>query len=160
MFGSTSKPPPPPPEVLLVDTEKSMTLAEKHLAKSLYDEVYQSIKEILIEALACDNDEVFEGATLVGDLGAESIDFLNIVFNLEQKFNIEIDRNELFPEDIFTNEGYARGGVLNEMGLTALRDRMPFMDFSTFSNDPRIAVLGNLMTVGDLCKFVVNKTSS
>jgi acyl carrier protein len=124
-----------------------------------HEEVYDSIKEILIEALACDDDEVSEGATLVGDLGAESIDFLDIVFNLEQNFSIEIDRSELFPEDILTNEDYVQDGVVSEAGLTALGERMPFMDLSTFSNDPRIADFGNLMTVGDLCKFVANKTS-
>ena len=124
------------------------------------EEVYNSIKEILIEALACDDDEISEGATLVGDLGAESIDFLDIVFNLEQNFSIDIDRSELFPEDILTNEEYVQDGVVSEAGLTALGKRMPFMDLSTFSNDPRIADFGNLMTVGDLCKFVVNKTSS
>ena len=67
------------------------------------EEVYNSIKSILKETLMCDDDEVSEGATLVGDLGAESIDFLDIVFNLEQNFSIEIDRSELFPEDILTN---------------------------------------------------------
>ena len=67
------------------------------------EEIFDSIKDILIEALACDDDEVTNDATLVGDLGAESIDFLDIVFNLEQKFSIEIERSELFPEDILTN---------------------------------------------------------
>jgi acyl carrier protein len=124
------------------------------------EEVYNSIKVILKETLMCDDDEVSEGATLVGDLGAESIDFLEMVFQLQEKFGIDIDRGELFPEDILTNEEYVQDGVVSEEGLTALGQRMPFMDLSTFSNDPRIAEFGNLMTVGDLCKFIVNKTSS
>ena len=124
------------------------------------EEVYNLIKLILQETLMCDDDEVSEGATLVGDLGAESIDFLEMVFQLQEKFSIEIDRAELFPEDILTNEEYVQNGVVSEEGLTALGERMPFMDLSTFSNNPRIADFGNLMTVGDLCKFIVNKTSS
>jgi acyl carrier protein len=124
------------------------------------EEVYNSIKSILKETLMCDDEEVSEGATLVGDLGAESIDFLEMVFQLQENFSIEIDRSELFPEDILTNEQYVQEGVVSEAGLTALGERMPFMDLSTFSADPRIADFGNLMTVGDLCKFIVNKTGS
>ena len=124
------------------------------------EEVYNSIKSILKETLMCDDEEVSEGATLVGDLGAESIDFLEMVFQLQENFSIEIDRSELFPEDILANEQYVQEGVVSEAGLTALGERMPFMDLSTFSADPRIADFGNLMTVGDLCKFIVSKTGS
>ncbi|MEC9095273.1 MAG: acyl carrier protein [Planctomycetota bacterium] len=123
------------------------------------DEIFDSVKEILIEALACDDDEVTTGATLVGDLGAESIDFLDIVFNLEQNFSIEIPRSELFPEDILTNEEFVADGIVTEAGLAALGERMPFIDLSNFSGNPRVQDFGNLMTVGDLCKYIEGKTS-
>ena len=123
------------------------------------EEIFDSIKEILIEALACEDDEVTNDATLVGDLGAESIDFLDIVFNLEQKFSIEIERSELFPEDILTNEAFVTDGTVTEAGLAALGERMPFMDLSSFSGNPRVQDFGNLMTVGDLCQFIAGKTS-
>ncbi len=121
------------------------------------DEIYDSIKNILIEALACDDDEVSAEATLVGDLGAESIDFLDIVFNLEQSFSIEIPRSDLFPEDILTSEEFVQDGVVTEAGLAALGERMPFIDLSNFSDNPRVQDFGNLMTVGDLCKFIEGK---
>ena len=123
------------------------------------DEIFDSVKEILIEALACDDDEVTTGATLVGDLGAESIDFLDIVFNLEQNFSIEIPRSELFPEDILTNDEFVADGNVTEAGLAALGERMPFIDLSTFSGKPRVQDFGNLMTVGDLCKYIEGKAS-
>ena len=123
------------------------------------DEIFDSVKEILIEALACDDDEVTSGATLVGDLGAESIDFLDIVFNLEQNFSIEIPRSELFPEDILTNDEFVADGNVTEAGLAALGERMPFIDLSTFSGNPRVQDFGNLMTVGDLCKYIEGKAS-
>ena len=123
------------------------------------DEIFDSVKEILIDALACDDDEVSTSATLVGDLGAETIDFLDIVFNLEQNFSIEIPRSELFPEDILTNDEFVTDGNVTEAGLAALGERMPFIDLSTFSSNPRVQDFGNLMTVGDLCKYIEGKTS-
>ena len=123
------------------------------------DEIFDSVKEILIDALACDDDEVSETATLVGDLGAESIDFLDIVFNLEQNFSIEIPRSELFPEDILTNDEFVTDGNVTEAGLAALGERMPFINLSNFRMDPRVQDFGNLMTVGDLCKYIEGKTS-
>ena len=123
------------------------------------DEIFDSVKEILIDALACDDDEVSTSATLVGDLGAESIDFLDIVFNLEQNFSIEIPRSELFPEDILTNDEFVADGNVTEAGLAALGERMPFIDLSTFSSNPRVRDFGNLMTVGDLCKYIEGKAS-
>ena len=121
------------------------------------DEIYDSIKNILIEALACDDDEVSAEATLVGDLGAESIDFLDIVFNLEQSFSIEIPRSDLFPEDILTSDEFVQEGIVTEAGIAALGERMPFIDLSNFSSNPRVQDFGNLMTVGDLCKFIEGK---
>ena len=73
------------------------------------DEIYEKIQTALIDALGVDDDEVTAEATLVGDLGAESIDFLDIVFRLEKAFDIEIPRSELFPEDILTNAEYVPG---------------------------------------------------
>ena len=123
------------------------------------DEIFDSVKEILIDALACDDDEVSETATLVGDLGAESIAFLDIVFKLEQNFSIEIPRSELFPEDILTNDEFETDGNVTEAGLAALGERMPFINLSNFRMDPRVQDFGNLMTVGDLCKYIEGKTS-
>ena len=67
------------------------------------DEIMTQVRETLVDALGVDDDEVTEEATLTGDLGAESIDFLDIVFRLEKSFNIKIPRGELFPDDILNN---------------------------------------------------------
>ena len=64
------------------------------------EEIFSQVQEALVDALALDDDEVTSEATLVGDLGAESIDFLDIVFKLEKSFDIKIPRGELFPESI------------------------------------------------------------
>ena len=74
------------------------------------DEIFEKIQVALVDALGVDDDEVTPEATLVGDLGAESIDFLDIVFRLEKAFDISIPRDELFPEDILTNADYVHDG--------------------------------------------------
>ncbi len=52
------------------------------------EEIFEKVQETLVDALGVDDDEVERGATLIGDLGAESIDFLDIVFRLEKNFDI------------------------------------------------------------------------
>jgi acyl carrier protein len=96
-------------------------------------------------------------ATLVGDLGAESIDFLDIVFRLEKAFNIEIPRAELFPEDILTNAEYVENGKVTATGVAELKKRMPFADLSHFEANPLVQEFGNLLTVNDMCRYVCSK---
>ena len=62
-----------------------------------YDEIFGKVQATLVDALGVDEDEVTRAATLVGDLGAESIDCLDIVFRLERNFGIKIPRGEVVP---------------------------------------------------------------
>ena len=123
------------------------------------DEIFAKVQESLVDALGVDDDEVTREATLVGDLGAESIDFLDIVFKLEKAFGIEIPREELSPEDILTNSEYVQDGKVTDAGLVELKKRMPWADLSKFEQNPRVQDFGNLLTVGDLCAYVGSKVS-
>src|ERR1043165_1703394 len=101
------------------------------------DEIYRKVSETLVEALNVDEDQIQPGATLQGDLGAESIDFLDIVFRLEREFGIKIPRGELFPESIFQGgPEFVQDGKVTPKGLDELRTRMPFADLSDFEKDP------------------------
>ena len=124
------------------------------------EEVFDKVKDSLIEALGLDDDEVKPEATMVGDLGAESIDFLDIVFRLEKAFGIEIPRKELFPEDILTNAEFVEGGKVTETGLNEIKTRMPFIDLSKFEEDPVVQDFGNLLTVSDLCRYISGKVGA
>jgi acyl carrier protein len=121
------------------------------------DEVFQKVQTALVDALGVDEEEVTPQATMVGDLGAESIDFLDIVFKLEKAFGIEIPRKELTPEDVLTNAEYVQDGKVTAAGLAELKRRMPFVDFSKFEADPQIRNFSNLLTVGALCRYVESK---
>jgi acyl carrier protein len=121
------------------------------------DEVYTKVQEVLVEALGVDDDEVRPEATLFGDLGAESIDFLDIAFRLEKIFNIKVPRDELFPEDVFTSTDYVQDGKITPAGLEELRRRMPFVDLSEFERDPAVQKFRENLKVSDLCRFVEHK---
>jgi acyl carrier protein len=123
-------------------------------------EVFSKVQVALVDALGVDEEEVTAEARLVGDLGAESIDFLDIVFRLEKAFDIKIPRGELFPEDILTNAQYVQNGRLNEEGLAQLESRMPFADLSTFRASPVVQDFGNLLTVQDMCRYVESKVGA
>jgi len=124
------------------------------------DEVFAKVQEALVDALGLDDDEVTANATMVGDLGAESIDFLDIVFRLEKAFEIEIPRSELFPEDILTSADYVQDGKVTEAGVAELKARMSFADLSKFEQNPVVQEFGNLLTVGDLCRYVETKVGA
>lgn len=121
------------------------------------DEVYAKVQGVLVEALGVDEEEVQPEATLFGDLGAESIDFLDIAFRLEKSFNIKVPRDELFPEDLFTSTAYVQDGKINAAGLEELKRRMPFADFSAFERDPAVQKFREHLKVSDLCRFVEAK---
>jgi len=121
------------------------------------DEIFEKIRDALVEALGVDEEEVAPEATLVGDLGAESIDFLDIVFRLEKGFEIKIPRGELFPEDVLTNAEYVADGRVTEAGLAELRARMPFANLDEFARNPIVQDFGSLLTVADMCRYIETK---
>ena len=121
------------------------------------DEVFEKVQAALVDALGVDDDEVTPEATLVDDLGAESIDFLDIVFRLEKAFDIKIPREELFPEDILNNAEYVQDGKVTDAGLAKLRERMPFADLDKFASNPVVQDFGKLLTVQDMCRYVESK---
>jgi acyl carrier protein len=123
------------------------------------EEIFEKIQTALVDALGVDEEEVKPDATLTSDLGAESIDFLDIVFRLEKAFNIKIPRGELFPESILTDPNYVKDGVVTELGLAELRKRMPFADIDKFAQNPAIKEFANLFTVDMICKFVESKVN-
>jgi acyl carrier protein len=124
------------------------------------EDVFERVRTALVEALGVDEEEVSPQATMVGDLGAESIDFLDIVFRLEKAFGIEIPRSELFPEDILTNAEYVQDGKVTPTGIAELKKRMPFADLSRFEKNPVVQDFGNLLTVNDLCRYVEGKVGA
>jgi acyl carrier protein len=125
------------------------------------DEISQKVQEVLVDALGVDDDEVVAEATLMGDLGAESIDFLDIVFRLEKAFEIKIPREELFPaENLMNNSEFVQNGKLTEKGIAELKEKMPHTDISGFLDDPDINKLADLFTVNAIVNYVEGKLNA
>ena len=122
------------------------------------EEIFEQVRETLIDALGVDDDEVTPEATLVGDLGAESIDFLDIVFRLEKTFEIKIPRGELFPENLAAaDSGFIQDGKVTEAGLAELRSKMPHANVDALAANPKVENIQNLFTVDMICRFLDNK---
>lgn len=125
------------------------------------EEIFEKVQETLVDALGVEDDEVTREATLVEDLGAESIDFLDIVFRLEKNFNIKIPRGELFPENLAgADSEFVKEGKVTEAGVAELKARMPHADVDSFAKDPKVENLQQLFTVDMICKFLEKKIDS
>jgi acyl carrier protein len=124
------------------------------------DEVFLKVRDVLSDALGVDDEEVTPQATLQGDLGAESIDFLDIVFRLEKEFSIKIPKGELFPDDILNNPEYVDGDQMTPTGLEKLKAAMPHADFSKFEQHPRVSRMPELFTVDTIVNYIEGKLAA
>jgi acyl carrier protein len=123
-------------------------------------EIISKVRTCVATALGRDEDEVQVDKKLQRDLEAESIDYLDITFQLEKAFGITIDKDELFPQKIFQDEEFVRDGKVTEKGLRFLEEKLPFADLSEFRGDPRVTRVPDLFTVGLLVNYVKRKLAS
>ena len=123
------------------------------------EEVFEKVRETLVDALGVDDDEVTLEATLTGDLGAESIDFLDIVFRLEKAFSIKIPPGDLFPDNALNDPEYVAGGKLTEAGMAKLKESMPHVDFGDFEADPDVSKMSELFRVQTIVNYVQTKVN-
>ena len=121
------------------------------------EEILATVTDVMVDALGVDPEEVTMEASLVTDLGAESIDFLDIVFRLEKVFSIKIPREELFPENLTADSKYAKDGMLTAEGVAALKERMPYADITEFEKSPKVSALADLFTVGMIVRYLETK---
>ena len=113
------------------------------------------ITKVLVQALGVEKDDIKPSATLQGDLGAESIDFLDIVFRLEREFMMRIPRGELFSELLFQDvTQILEDGRVTDSGLAMLRSRLPYADLSALERDRRLNRINDLITVKLLSSYV------
>ena len=122
------------------------------------DEIFGKVQETLVDALGVDDDEVTAEATLIAELGAESIDFLDIVFRLEKNFDVKIPRGELFPENLASaDSSFVQDGVVTDEGIAAIREQLPHADVESFAGDPKVENISDLFTVKMIVNFLETK---
>jgi acyl carrier protein len=125
---------------------------------SILPEICARVTNVVAEALVVDRERVTPTALLQRELGADSLDLLEIMFRLEQEFGIKIPRGELFPESIFRiDPAWVLDGKLTDIGLAALRSRLPYADLSSYKNDRRMSSVPDLITVDLVAKYIAWK---
>jgi acyl carrier protein len=130
-------------------------------AVTSFEEVYETVAGVVAESLSVDEHEITPAAALQRDLGAESIDLLDILFRLERAFRIQIPRDELFPESIFQGDpAFVSEGMVTDAGMAELRSRMPFADLDEFDHDRRLTAVPELFTVGLIARYVARRLSA
>ncbi len=121
-------------------------------------EIDARLTKVLVQALGVDEEDIKPSATLQGDLGAESIDFLDIAFRLEREFMIKIPRGELFSELVLLGATeILQDGQVTDLGLETLRALLPFADWSDLEGDRQLNQINDLYTVGLLSSYIAWK---
>lgn len=116
--------------------------------------VFEKIKECLAGALGIEPGEIRPESSLVRDLGAESIDFIDILFRLEKAFDIKIPSGELFPANLLNEERFVQTGRVTAEGIKALREKVPYLDLTEFEKDPQVARLAEHFKVRMVVDYV------
>ncbi len=124
------------------------------------NEIVKNVKSIISQALRVEADKVDLRASLIKDLGAESIDFLDIVFRLEKTFKIKIPKGELFPEKLLTDVRFVKDGRITPVGLEELKVRIPNGNWQEFAKNPIVSSLGDVFTVGMIVDYLSEKLAT
>ena len=122
--------------------------------------IIKNVKQIIAQALKVEETKVNLESSLIKDLGAESIDFLDIVFRLEKTFKIKIPKGELFPEKLLTDTRFVQDGKVTAFGIDELKKRIPNGHWESFSKNPLVANLGEVFTVGMIVDYLSDKLAT
>ena len=122
-----------------------------------HEEIFKKVQAVLVDALGVDDDEVTSTAVIKDDLGAESIDFLDISFRLEKAFSIKISKGEMMPENLTSDPNFAQEDKVTPAGIAELKKRMPYSDFTEFEKNPTVENMSKLFTVNTIVGFVEGK---
>jgi acyl carrier protein len=121
--------------------------------------VFPKVADTMADALACDLEKVTLEASLINDLGAESIDFLDIVFRLERAFKVKIPRGKIVEEarGELSEAQFEQGGVVSEAGLARLKTFLSEVPADRFKSPLKSAEIPKLFTVETFCKMVIRQ---
>jgi acyl carrier protein len=119
--------------------------------------VFPKLQAIVADVLVVDEEEVQLNSRLIADLGAESIDFLDLVFQLEREFDIKIPRGQLEKNarGTLSEAEFEQGGVVTSQGLEALKRYFSEVDEAHFKENLKVNEIPMLFTVETFCKVVV-----
>ncbi len=124
------------------------------------DSILKNVQHIIAQALKVEESSITPESSLIKDLGAESIDFLDIVFRLEKTFKIKIPKGELFPEKLLTDVRFVKDGRITQAGIDELKKKIPNGHWDQFAKEPLVSNLGNVFTVGMIIDYLSEKLAT
>ncbi len=118
--------------------------------------VLDRVRAVVADALYLDADEVQRGSSLMKDLGAESIDFLDIIFRLEKEFSIKLPKGDLEKRARggLSDEQFAVDGRLTAAAIASIKKAMPEVGPAEFSRSLLVRDIPSLFTVGTFERMV------
>jgi acyl carrier protein len=134
-------------------------MSNANITKDEIMAVFPKVAATMADALGCDVEEVKLDASLIDDLGAESIDFLDIVFRLERAFKVKIPRGKIVEEargDLPETE-FDQGGVVSPAGFERLKAFLNEVPAERFKSPLKVADIPRLFTTETFCKMVIRQ---
>ena len=119
-------------------------------------EIYRKVQQVVVDALCVDEEEVTPEARLTADLGAESIDYLDIAFQLERTFGLKIEPSEMMIGSIVSDQ-HVQDGKVTDAGMAELRTRVPHGNFDFLEQSRLVEDFQSVFTVETLVRFVAGK---
>ena len=121
--------------------------------------IYPKVAAIITDALGRDTAEVKPDVSLIAELGAESIDFLDIVFRLERAFKVKIPRGKLVEDarGTLSESEFESGGVVSEAGLARLKAYLSEVPEERFNPPLNVSEIPRLLTTETFCKIVIRQ---
>ncbi len=132
-------------------------MSEQTISQAQIDEVYPKVAQIVADALGCEVDEVKPQSSLIADLDAESIDFLDLVFRLEKGFGVKIPRGKIVEDarGPLPEAEFEAKGIVTEAGLARLREFLSEVPTERFKTPLKAADVPRLFTTETFCKVVI-----
>lgn len=134
-------------------------MSDINITKDEITAVFPKVAATIADALACDAGKVKLEASLINDLGAESIDFLDIIFRLERAFKVKIPRGKIVEEarGELTEAQFESSGVVTDAGVARLKLFLNEVPTDRFKTPLKTAEIPKLFTVETFCKMVIRQ---
>lgn len=89
-------------------------------------EIEEKIAAAIRKALTRDVGEITSDTSLVADLGVDSLDLVEIVYDVEEAFDIQLEPDELFPQRLLRDPNYVQDGAITDAGVAKLAEQFSF----------------------------------
>jgi acyl carrier protein len=134
-------------------------MSNENITQEEVTAIFPKVAETMADALGCDVEKVKPDSSLINDLGAESIDFLDIVFRLERAFKVKIPRGKIVEEarGPLSEAEFESGGVVTDAGVARLKVFLNEVPADRIKTPLKVVEIPKLFTTETFCKMVLRQ---